>query len=161
LRVGIGYDIHKLMKGRKLILGGVELPYDKGLEGHSDADVLLHSICDAMLGASSSGDIGRHFPNTDPKYKDISSMKLLKQVFETIGRKGFVVNNIDAVIITEEPKIAPFAEKMKKNLASMLEIDIERVNIKATTNEGFGAIGSGEAIASYSVVTLQETRDER
>jgi len=149
------------MKGRKLILGGVELPYDKGLEGHSDADVLLHSICDAMLGASSSGDIGRHFPNTDPKYKDISSMKLLKQVFETIGRKGFVVNNIDAVIITEEPKIAPFAEKMKKNLASMLEIDIERVNIKATTNEGFGAIGSGEAIASYSVVTLQETRDER
>ncbi|NQT22761.1 MAG: 2-C-methyl-D-erythritol 2,4-cyclodiphosphate synthase [Candidatus Omnitrophica bacterium] len=161
MRVGIGYDIHKLMKGRKLILGGVELPYDKGLEGHSDADVLLHSICDAMLGASSSGDIGRHFPNTDPKYKDISSMKLLKQVFETIGRKGFVVNNIDAVIITEEPKIAPFAEKMKKNLASMLEIDIERVNIKATTNEGFGAIGSGEAIASYSVVTLQETRDER
>jgi len=158
VRIGIGYDIHRLIKGKKLILGGIEIPFDKGLDGHSDADVILHAVCDAMLGAASSGDIGRHFPDTDPAYKGISSMKLLKQVFETIGRKGFTVNNIDVVVIAEEPKIAPFAEKMKKNLSGLLDIKPERVNIKATTHEGIGPIGNGEAIASYAVASLEEKK---
>ena len=156
MRIGIGYDIHRLVKDRLLILGGVEIPFDKGLDGHSDADVLLHSVCDALLGAASSGDIGRHFPDTDPAYKGISSTKLLKQVFETVSRKGFAVSNIDVVVVAEKPKVAPFAEKMKRNLASLLNLDAEKVNIKATTNEGFGAIGSGEAIASYAIASLEE-----
>ena len=156
MRVGIGYDIHRLTLGRKLILGGIEIPYVKGLEGHSDADVFLHSLCDAMLGAAGSNDIGKHFPDTDPQFKGASSIGLLKQVLDIVTKKGFKVNNVDTVIIAEEPKIAPFMENMREKVSLVLKLDKEKINIKASTSEGVGAIGRGEAIASYSVITLEE-----
>jgi 2-C-methyl-D-erythritol 2,4-cyclodiphosphate synthase len=156
MKVGIGYDVHRLVRGRRLVLGGVQIPFEKGLSGHSDADVLTHSICDAILGALGKGDIGRHFPDTDPKYKDISSLILLKKVSEIMTEVNFQVNNLDSVIIAEKPHLAPYIEDMEKNLSRVLKINRELINIKATTNEGLGWIGKGEGIAAYSIVSLRE-----
>ena len=156
MRIGIGYDIHRLAEERKLFLAGVDIPYVKGLLGYSDGDVVLHAVSDAILGALSLGDIGRHFPNTDPQYKDIPSAKILKKVLELTAQKKFSVNNVDTVIIAEEPKLFPFKERMTEELAGILGIEKDRVNIKATTNEGVGSIGRGDAIAAYAVVTLVE-----
>lgn len=152
----MGYDVHRLVGGRKLILGGVEIPYEKGLLGHSDADVLLHAIMDALLGAAALGDIGRHFPDTDPEYEGASSIKLLEHVGKLIRCKGYAVGNIDATIIAQKPKMAPHIEEMVKNTAKALEIDAERVNIKATTEEGLGFTGTGEGISSQAVACLEK-----
>ncbi len=156
MRVGVGYDIHRLVEDRRLFLGGVEIPYIKGLLGYSDGDVVLHALSDAILGGMGMGDIGVHFPNTDPQYKDISSLELLKRVAAIAAAKKFVINNIDTVILAEEPKIYPFREKMVDAIAHTLGIKKDRVNIKATTNEGVGSLGKGEAIAAYAVVALEE-----
>lgn len=156
IKVGIGYDIHRLVEERKLFLGGVEIPYVKGLLGYSDGDVALHAISDAILGALGMGDIGLHFPNTDPQYKDISSIDILKKVAAMAVSKKFAVNNVDTVILAEEPKIYPFRQKMVEIIADALGIKKDRVNIKATTNEGVGSLGKGEAIAAHAVVTLEE-----
>ena len=158
MRIGIGYDIHRLVEGRKLFLGGVEIPYIKGLEGYSDADVLLHAICDAILGAMGKDDIGIHFPNDDPKFKGISSLELLHKVAVLAEASGFKIINVDSTLILEEPKILPFKARMKKTLASVLGIDEDRLNIKATTQEGVGAIGRGEAIAAYAVASVEEIK---
>ena len=154
MRVGLGYDIHKLKKGRKLFLGGIEIPYEKGLEGHSDADVLLHAISDALLGAAGLYDIGRHFPDTDMKYKDVSSLVLLKEVMVMVKNKGLSVGNIDSVVIAEDPKISPYVDRMKNAISSALEIDENKINIKATSNEGVDAIGTGQAIAAHAIAAL-------
>lgn len=154
MRVGMGYDVHKLTEGRKLILGGVEIPYEKGLLGHSDADVLLHAIMDALLGAAALGDIGRHFPDTDPKYKGASSMKLLEHVGKLIEDKLYVIGNIDATIIAQRPKMAPYIETMRGNVADALHLDIDQINIKATTEEGLGFTGSGEGISAQAIASL-------
>ena len=156
MRIGIGYDIHRLVEERPLILGGVEIPYIKGLLGYSDGDVLLHAIADAILGAMSLGDIGQHFPNTDPQYKDIKSRELIKKVIAIMREKKFVLKNVDTIILAEEPKIYPFKEKMLDELASMLEIEKNSINVKATTNEGVGSIGKGDAIAAHAIVLLEE-----
>ena len=156
MRIGIGYDIHRLVEERKLVLGGVEIPYVKGLIGYSDGDVVLHAIADALLGALALGDIGIHFPNTDPNYKDIASKEILKKVVEMVSSKKYIVNNVDTSVIAEEPKIYPFKDKMVGTIAGILGIERSRVNIKATTNEGVGAMGRGEAIAAFAVVTLLE-----
>jgi len=156
MKIGIGYDIHRFSEGRKLVLGGVTIPYLKGLEGHSDADALLHAICDAILGALGEGDIGIHFSDTDPKYEGISSIILLKRVWEMISAKKFKVHNIDTVLIAEEPKIGPFKDAMKDNISRVLNIGKDQINIKATTNEGVGTIGRGEAIAAQAVVLLKK-----
>ncbi len=153
MRVGIGYDVHKLVEGRKLILGGVEIPFEKGLLGHSDGDVLLHAICDALLGAAGKGDIGRHFPDTDPEYKDISSLILLEKVKGLI--KEYRINNIDSIVIAQEPKLAPYLEKMKENIAQVLKIGKSKINIKPTTTEKLGPLGRGEGIAAYATVSLE------
>ncbi len=158
MRIGLGYDIHRLVEGRKLFLGGVEIPYIKGLEGYSDADVLLHAICDAILGAMGKDDIGIHFPNDDPKFKGISSLELLHKVAVLAEASGFKIINVDSTLILEEPKILPFKARMKKTLASVLGIDEDRLNIKATTQEGVGAIGRGEAIAAYAVASVEEIK---
>ncbi len=152
LRIGIGYDIHQLKKGMKLILGGVTIPFNKGLLGHSDADVVLHSISDAILGAGGLKDIGFYFPNTDPKWKDISSKIILKKVFEMVSKKGFKVVNVDCVVIAEEPKIGPYRGKMKKSISEIIQT--KNINIKATTNEKLGLIGKGKGIACFSSVLL-------
>lgn len=154
MRIGIGYDIHRLIEGRRLFLGGIEIPYIKGLQGHSDADVLLHAITDALLGAVAEGDIGEHFPDTDPEYKDVSSPELLKRVYDIIKKKGYAVDNVDTVIIAQEPKLMPFKKQMQQKIAKLLNIKEESVGIKAKTNEGLGEIGRKEAIASYAVVLL-------
>lgn len=138
MRVGMGYDVHKLVEGRDLILGGVKIPHTLGLLGHSDADVLLHAIMDALLGAAALGDIGKHFPDTDPQYKGISSIKLLEHVTKLIEEKGYIVENIDATIIAQKPKMRPYIEEMEKNIAAALHIDVSQVNVKATTEEGLG-----------------------
>jgi len=156
MKVGIGYDIHRLVAGRKLVLGGVAIPFEKGLFGHSDADVLVHSTCDAILGALGKGDIGRHFPDTDPKYKDISSLILLEKVCEIMAKANFRVNNLDSIIIAENPHLSPYIEEMAKNISKVLKIGRELINIKATTNEKLGAIGQGEGIAAYTIVSLRE-----
>ncbi|CUH97741.1 Bifunctional enzyme IspD/IspF [Propionispora sp. 2/2-37] len=156
LRFGMGYDVHRLVEGRKLILGGVEVPHIHGLDGHSDADVLLHAIKDAMLGAAALGDIGRHFPDTDPQYKGISSLSLLGKVKDIIASKGYMVNNIDATIVAEKPKLAPYIGKMIANIAAKLMIDIDMVNVKATTTEGLGFAGKREGIAAYAVVSIMK-----
>lgn len=155
MRIGMGYDVHRLTKGRDLIVGGVKIPYEKGLLGHSDADVLLHAVMDALLGAAALGDIGRHFPDTDPEYKGISSLKLLEHVGRMIEDKLYVIGNIDATIIAQKPKMAPYIEKMRENIAEALHIDIEQVNIKATTEEGLGFTGTGEGISAQSVACLE------
>lgn len=154
MRVGLGYDVHKLVENRRLILGGVDIPYEKGLLGHSDADVLLHAIMDAMLGAAALGDIGKHFPDTDEAYKGISSMKLLEHTVALIKECGYTVGNIDATIIAQRPKMAPHIEAMRKNVAEAVGVPIENINIKATTEEGLGFTGSGEGIASQAVCLL-------
>lgn len=154
MRIGMGYDVHKLVEGRKLILGGVFIPYEKGLLGHSDADVLIHAIMDSLLGAAALGDIGKHFPDTDPKYSGISSILLLKEVAALINNNGYEIGNIDATIIAQKPKMAPHIEEMRKNIASALDIDISKISIKATTEEGLGFTGRGEGISSQSIALL-------
>ena len=153
-RVGIGYDIHRLVKGRKLILGGVEIPFEKGLEGHSDADVLIHAVCDAILGALGEGDIGEHFPNTDPKYKGISSLILLEKVNAIVRGEGFAIDNIDTMILAEEPNLKAYKPKMREAIAKTLGIDPSCVNIKATTQEGIGFGATHDAIAAYATVLV-------
>ncbi len=153
-RIGIGYDIHKLVEGRKFILGGVEIPYNKGLLGHSDADVLIHAVCDAILGALGLGDIGEHFPDTDAHYKDISSTLLLQRVIKLMQDQGYKVNNIDIVLQAQEPKLKDYKSQMKFHLAYALAIDENAVNIKATTMEGLGALGNKEGIAAFAAVIL-------
>lgn len=156
MRIGMGYDVHKLVENRELIIGGVYIPYKKGLLGHSDADVLIHAIMDSLLGAAALGDIGKHFPDSDPKYKDISSIKLLSHVRDTIKEKGYTIGNIDATIIAQQPKFAPYIQEMRKKLTSTLGIQLNQVNIKATTTEGLGFTGKEEGIASYSVALLEK-----
>jgi 2-C-methyl-D-erythritol 2,4-cyclodiphosphate synthase len=158
MRVGIGYDIHRLEEGRELILGGVRIPFELGLAGHSDADVLVHSICDALLGALALGDIGQHFPNTDMQYRGISSLILLEKVKSLIRSRGFVTNNVDAVVIAEKPKLAIFIPSMRENIARTLEIDVERVSVKATTAERLGSIGQGKGIAAEAIVSIRPAK---
>lgn len=155
MRIGHGYDVHRLVEGRKLILGGVDVPYAKGLLGHSDADVLLHAISDAILGAIGEGDIGRHFPDTDPAYKGADSIKLLQHVMGLADAKGYRVGNVDATIVAQRPKLAPFIEQMRQNIARALATDEDRVNVKATTTEELGFAGRGEGIAAYGVALLE------
>ena len=158
MRVGMGYDVHKLTAGRPLILGGVTVPHTLGLLGHSDADVLVHAIMDALLGAAALGDIGKHFPDTDPAYKGISSMKLLEHVRDLIAEKGYIVENIDATIIAQKPKLRPFIEQMENNVAGTLGISADQVNIKATTEEWLGFTGREEGIASQAICLLNEVK---
>ena len=153
-KVGMGYDIHRLVKGRKLMLGGIEVPHTHGLEGHSDADVVLHAICDALLGAAGLGDIGEHYPNTDPKYKGISSSLLLKTTNQKVNDMGYKVSNVDVMIMAEEPKLQDYKSKMRFHIAFELAVDETQVNVKAGTNEGLGFIGAKEAIAAYAVISL-------
>lgn len=156
LRIGHGYDVHRLVEGRKLILGGVDIPWEKGLLGHSDADVLIHAVMDAMSGAARLGDIGKLFPDTDPAYSGISSLKLLREVGRLLGEKGYRVVNIDATLLAQAPKIAPYKQKMAENIADVLEISTEQVNVKATTEEGLGFTGDGSGMAAHAVVLLEK-----
>ena len=153
-KVGLGYDIHRLIEGRPLFLGAVQIPYSKGLLGHSDGDALIHALCDALLGALGLGDIGEHFPDTDPQYQGMASSKLLMAVKGLVERSGYKINNLDLIVIAQEPSLVPFKKQMKENISSLLGIAQEAVNIKAKTNEGLGAVGTKEAIAAYAVVTL-------
>ena len=154
MRIGMGYDVHRLVEGRDLIMGGVKIPYEKGLLGHSDADVLLHAISDALLGAAALGDIGKHFPDSDPAYKGISSVLLLQKVGELLEEKGFLIENIDATIIAQAPKMRPHIDAMRENIAKALYITAEQVNIKATTEEGLGFTGTGEGISAQAICLL-------
>ena len=156
IRMGQGYDVHRLTEGRKLILGGKEIPHEKGLLGHSDADVLTHAICDALLGAAALGDIGRRFPDSDDKYKDISSLKLLAEVGKMLSAMGCQINNIDAIVIAEAPKISPYIEEMRYNIADTLGISTGAISIKATTEEGLGFTGNMEGIAASAVAVIDE-----
>lgn len=155
MRIGLGYDVHRLVEGRDLIIGGVKIPYEKGLLGHSDADVLLHAIMDSLLGASALGDIGKHFPDTDEKYKGISSIKLLEEVGKLLLNNGYSINNIDSTIIAQKPKMTPFIQQMRENIANALNIDLMQINVKATTEEGLGFTGNGEGISSQSICLLE------
>jgi 2-C-methyl-D-erythritol 2,4-cyclodiphosphate synthase len=155
MRIGIGYDVHRLVEGRKLVLGGVTIPFEKGLLGHSDADVLIHAVCDALLGAAGLGDIGMHFPDTNPNLKDISSMIILSKTYNLLKEKGFTVINLDSTIMAEEPKIAPFRETIQKNIARTIEIGPECVNVKATTLETLGMIGKGKGIAALCIALIE------
>lgn len=155
MRIGHGYDVHRLVESRKLIIGGVEIPHEKGLLGHSDADVLVHAVMDALLGAAAFGDIGKHFPDSDMRYKGISSMLLLKEVGQLLRRGGYSVGNIDTTIVAQRPKLAPYLPEMVENIAQALQIDRDRVNIKATTEEGLGISGSGEGIVAYAVCIIK------
>ena len=154
MRIGHGLDVHVLIAGRKCIIGGVEIAYDKGLDGHSDADVLLHAICDALLGAAALGDIGKHFPDTDVRYKGVSSIILLERVREIIAEHGYIVNNIDATIVAERPKLAPYIPEMNQRIATALQVEVGQVNVKATTTEGLGFTGKGAGIAAYAVASI-------
>ena len=154
MRIGMGYDVHKLVEGRELIMGGVTIPYEKGLLGHSDADVVVHAIMDALLGAAALGDIGKHFPDTDPAYKGISSIKLLEHVGSLLEENCFFIENIDATIIAQAPKMRPHIDQMRENIAAALGIDVRQVNVKATTEEGLGFTGSGEGISSQAICLL-------
>lgn len=154
IRIGQGYDVHRLAEGRKMILGGVEIPADKGPLGHSDADVLLHAICDALLGAIGLGDIGKHFPDTDQAYKNISSLILLEKVYALITERNYRVGNVDATLVLQKPKIAPHVPAMKKNIAAVLHVEEERVSIKATTSEGLGFVGAGDGVVAYAVALV-------
>ena len=158
LRIGHGYDVHRLVEGRKLILGGVDIPWEKGLLGHSDADVLVHAVMDALTGAARLGDIGKLFPDTDPAYADISSLKLLAEVGRLLGEKGFAVVNIDATLLAQAPKVGPYKQQMAENIAAALGISPEQVNVKATTEEGLGFTGDGSGMAAHAVVLLEITR---
>ncbi len=155
MRVGVGYDVHRLVDGRKLVLGGIDIPFEKGLMGHSDADALIHAICDALLGAAGLGDIGVHFPDTDPSYKNISSMKILHKTVQLVLNNGFSIVNIDTVIFAETPKMSPYRQAMQTNIATAIELDPDRINIKATTTEGLGMIGQGEGIGAMCVALIE------
>lgn len=159
MRIGMGYDVHRLTENRELILGGVKIPYELGLLGHSDADVLLHAIMDALLGAAALGDIGKHFPDTDEKYRGISSIRLLEHVRSLLEQEGYLIGNIDAVIIAQKPKMAPHIEKMRENIAQALQIPVEKVSVKATTEEGLGFTGTGEGISSHAVCLLEQVEN--
>jgi 2-C-methyl-D-erythritol 2,4-cyclodiphosphate synthase len=155
-RTGFGFDVHAFVEGRKLIIGGVEIPFDKGLEGHSDADVLLHAICDAMLGALALGDIGIHFPNTDEKWKNADSALLLKHVNELINSKGYELGNLDCVIGMEAPKISPYVDQIRNQISKVLKVDTDQVSVKATTTEKLGFVGRAEGVVSFATVLLQK-----
>ncbi len=159
MRVGIGYDVHRLVEGRDFVMGGVKIPYEKGLLGHSDADVLLHAVMDALLGAAAMGDIGKHFPDTDQAYKGISSLTLLEKVGELLTKEGFLIENIDAVIIAQAPKMRPYIDAMRENIAETLGLDAAHVNVKATTEEGLGFTGTGEGISAQAVCLLTSPFD--
>lgn len=154
-RFGMGYDVHRLVEGRKLIIGGVDIPYEKGLLGHSDADVLLHAISDALLGAGALGDIGKHFPDTDPRFEGADSLKLLEEVGKLLQEKGYKVGNVDATIVAQKPKMAPHIQQMRENIARVLRVDVDAINVKATTEEHLGFTGSGEGISSYAVAGIE------
>ncbi len=154
-RIGNGYDVHRLIKGRKLILGGVDIPHGLGLDGHSDADVLCHALCDSLLGASGAGDLGKYFPDTDNKWKDVSSLVLLEKSGELVAERGFQISNIDTTIVAQQPKIGPHIESMTTNISETLKIDPTQINIKATTTERLGFTGRGEGIAAYAVALLR------
>lgn len=160
MRIGMGYDVHRLVENRDLIIGGVKIPYEKGLLGHSDADVLLHAIMDALLGAAALGDIGKHFPDTDPKYKGADSMLLLKEVARILDENNYLVENIDATIIAQAPKMRPHIDNMRQNIADALQIDVSQVNVKATTEEGLGFTGTGEGISSQAICMLSSFFDK-
>ncbi len=155
MRIGFGYDSHRLAAGRKLILGGVRVPFEAGLLGHSDADALIHAVCDAILGAVGAGDIGHHFPDTDPAYGDISSLLLLRRVIDLAAGRGYRVLNVDTTVVLERPKLAPYLGEMAENIAGILGIPAERVGVKAKTNEGMGLVGAGEGAAAFAVVLLE------
>ena len=154
-RFGMGYDVHQLVEGRRLIMGGVDIPFEKGLLGHSDADVLLHAISDALLGAAALGDIGKHFPDTDERYKGADSLKLLEEVGRLLAEKGYAVGNVDATIVAQRPKMAPHIPVMRENIARVLHVDIDRINVKATTEEHLGFTGSGQGISAYAVAGIE------
>ena len=156
MRIGHGYDVHKLVEGRDLILGGVKIEYEKGLLGHSDADVLLHAVSDALLGAAGLGDIGKHFPDTDPQYKGADSLELLRIVTQRVGEAGYRVSNIDVTMIAQRPKLKPFIPQMMENIANAVGIDVSRVNVKATTEEKLGFTGTGEGMSCHAVCLLEE-----
>ena len=158
MRIGHGYDVHRLVTGRRCIIGGVDIPHETGLLGHSDADVLLHAIADAILGAIGEGDIGKHFPDTDPAYKGADSLQLLSHVMGLAGAKGFIIGNIDATVVAQRPKLAPHIPLMRDNIAKALNTDNDRINVKATTTEELGFAGRREGIAAYAVVLLEEGR---
>ena len=157
MRIGMGYDVHRLVENRPLILGGVRIPYEKGLLGHSDADVLVHAIMDALLGAAALGDIGQHFPDTDPAYEGADSLFLLKEVGSILKQHGYTVGNIDSTVIAQRPKLAPFREEMRKNIAGSLRIELSQVSVKATTEEGLGFTGTGEGISAQAIALLMES----
>jgi 2-C-methyl-D-erythritol 2,4-cyclodiphosphate synthase len=157
-RTGIGFDVHAFTDNRKLIIGGVDIPFEKGLAGHSDADVLLHSICDALLGSISAGDIGQHFPDTDPKYNAANSLSLLKHVYELVQKKGFTLGNLDAVITAQRPKLASYITVMQKNIANVLQTSVENISIKATTTENLGFVGREEGISAFASVLIIKNR---
>ena len=159
MRIGMGYDVHRLTENRKCVIGGVEIPYEKGLLGHSDADVLLHAVMDALLGAAALGDIGRHFPDTDNAYKDADSMELLQKVGELLEEQAFLIENIDATIIAQAPKMRPYIDQMRENIAGALKIEVEQVNVKATTEEGLGFTGAGEGISAQAICMLATPRE--
>ena len=156
MRVGIGYDVHPLVAGRRLVLGGVDIPFDRGLDGHSDADVLVHAIIDALLGAAGLGDIGTHFPSSEPKYKDISSISLLCQIGDLLHGNGWHVGNIDATIVAEQPQLSPFVPRMRQGIGAALGISAEQVGVKSTTAKGLGSLGTGEGIAAHAVALVQK-----
>ncbi|MCS7210982.1 MAG: 2-C-methyl-D-erythritol 2,4-cyclodiphosphate synthase, partial [Chloroherpetonaceae bacterium] len=158
---GIGIDVHPLVEGRKLIIGGVEIPFEKGLDGHSDADVLLHAIADALLGAAAMGDIGKHFPNSDPAFKDIDSQYLLRKVRQLLERQNYKPVNVDAMLLLEKPKIAPFIPQMRKNIARCLSLEIDAVSIKATTTEGMGFVGKGEGAMAHAVCIIEKVEEAK
>ena len=159
MQIGVGYDVHRLVKGRPLVLGGVTIPFEKGLEGYSDADVLVHAACDALLGAAGEGDIGQHFPDTDPRFHAIYSIRLLESTLTILRAKGFSVVNLDAVVFAEAPKLQPYRVEMQDIIARAMGIDPQRINVKATTTEGLGHIGRGEGIAAMCIVLLAKMKD--
>ncbi len=159
MRIGQGYDVHRLVEGRKLIIGGVDIPYEKGLLGHSDADVLLHAVMDALLGAAALGDIGQHFPDSDERYKGISSMELLKEVGKILQENGYMIENIDSTVIAQRPKLLPYRPQMAENIAAVLGIEKDHVSVKATTEEGLGFTGTGEGISAQAIALLSSVAD--
>ncbi|MCR5798843.1 MAG: 2-C-methyl-D-erythritol 2,4-cyclodiphosphate synthase [Lachnospiraceae bacterium] len=159
MRTGMGYDVHKLVPDRKLIIGGVDIPYEMGLLGHSDADVLLHAISDALLGAAAMGDIGLHFPDTDMRYKDADSLKLLEEVGKMLENESYIIQNIDATVVAQAPKLRPYIDEMRKNISEALGIDISQINVKATTEEGLGFTGHKEGISAFAVCLIENPRD--
>lgn len=161
MRIGFGYDVHKLVENRKLILAGIDIPYEKGLLGHSDADVLIHAIMDSILGALALGDIGKHFPDTDDKYKDISSTYLLEKVWKIMDENGYAIGNIDATVVAERPKLAPYIEGMKENIGQILKTSKDNISIKATTTEKLGFVGKGEGMSSYCVCLIKRLKHNK